>query len=246
MPKHVQISPSILSADFLNLEADVRLFEESLNPPEWLHIDVMDGHFVPNLTIGPAFVSALKKITSIPLDVHLMIDNPSEQIDWYLDAGADLLTVHIETVEPGAHAKEKGSSATLKTLLNEDAERLLNLLARIREGGAQAGLSLNPHTSVELLLPFYNSIDLVLLMSVHPGFGGQSFIPESLERLAAIRSQIDEREGEVLIEVDGGVDAEIAPLVAAAGADVLVAGNAIYGQDDPVLALQHIREALDQ
>lgn len=245
MAKHIQISPSILSSDFMNLEREVSLFSESLNPPEWLHIDVMDGHFVPNHTIGPPIVKALKKITDIPLDVHLMISNPAEQLDWYLDAGADLVTFHIEAVRPGARALEKGSSATIKELNDEEIATGLALIERIHAAGSMAGLSLNPATPVGLLLPFYRSVDLVLIMSVHPGFGGQSFIAESLVRITEARKTIDALGASTLIEVDGGIDADIATLVVPAGADVLVAGNAIYGQPDPVVALQKIRDAVE-
>lgn len=243
MPRQTQIAPSLLSADFLNLQAEVYLFDECNVPPEWLHIDVMDGHFVPNLTIGPPFVRALKKITSIPLDVHLMIDNPGEQLDWYLEAGADLLVFHLEAVRAGAHATEKGSSATINELSAAEVEFARSLLARIRAAGAKAGLSINPETPVSVLAPFYEHLDVVLLMSVHPGFGGQSFIPESLVRLAEIAESIKSLNAEVLIEIDGGIDADIAELVVEAGADILVAGNAIYGQADPVVALQKIRDA---
>ncbi len=243
MSNTAQIAPSILSADFLNLERDVRLLTESSEPPEWLHIDVMDGHFVPNLTIGPPFVRALKRITTVPLDVHLMIDNPAEQLDWYLDAGADLLTVYLEAAKPGARGERKGSSATIKELHEAEVEHVSTLLDRIRKAGALVGLSLNPETPTGLLLPFYQQLDLVLLMSVHPGFGGQSFIPESLVRLEAIRRDAEALRAKVLLEVDGGIDANTAKLAVAAGADVLVAGNAIYGQADPVEAMQLIRAA---
>ena len=243
MAHHIQIAPSILSADFLNLERDVRLLTECGEPPEWLHIDVMDGHFVPNLTIGPPFVRALKRITSVPLDVHLMIDNPGEQMDWYLDAGADTLVFHLEAVRPGARGAQKGSSATIDALSKEEAKYARDLLAHIKATGAKAGFSLNPHTPVDVVLPFIDELDLVLLMSVHPGFGGQSFIPQSLERLETIRDAAKERGKDILIEVDGGIDkATVGPAVQA-GANMLVAGNAIYGQADPVAALREIRHA---
>lgn len=245
MVKPVQIAPSILSANFLNLERDVRLLTECEEPPEWLHIDVMDGHFVPNLTIGPAFVRALKRITTVPLDVHLMIDNPAEQLDWYLDAGADLLVFHLEAARPGARGLSKGSSATIGELSEAEIEHVAATLERIRSAGALAGLSVNPQTPVSLLRPFYGQLDLVLLMSVHPGFGGQSFITESLARLDEIRRDASALgAGErLLIEVDGGIDATTAPLAAGAGANILVAGNAIYGKADPVAALQELRKA---
>lgn len=244
MPKHIQISPSLLSADFMNIEREVSLFSESINPPEWLHIDVMDGHFVPNHTIGPPIIKALKNITDIPLDVHLMISNPEVQLDWYLDAGADLVTFHLEAMRPGAAGLEKGSSATIKEVNEAEVELAHTLIDRIHTEGTMAGLSLNPETPVGVLLPFYRSIDLILIMSVHPGFGGQSFIPQSLARIAEVRETIDALGADTLIEVDGGIDADIATLVVPAGADVLVAGNAIYGQADPVVALQQIRDSV--
>ncbi len=244
MSRKIQIAPSILSADFLNLERDVRLLTESSEPPEWLHIDVMDGHFVPNLTIGPPFVKALKRITNVPLDVHLMIDNPEEQLDWYVNAGADLITLHLEAARPGARGAQRGSSATVKDLSQEEVEKIQTLLACIHTAGARAGLSINPETPVGLLLPFYGNIELVLLMSVHPGFGGQSFIPQSVLRLEEIRTTAHELNADLLIEVDGGIDADIARVVVEAGANMLVAGNAIYGQADPVAALQAIRTAV--
>ena len=244
MPQQIQIAPSILSADFLNLERDVALLSQSTLPPEWFHIDVMDGHFVPNLTIGPPFVRALKRITEVSLDVHLMIGNPKDQLDWYLDAGADLLVFHLEATRPGARGAQKGSSATIKELSEEEIEQTLEMLSRIRAAGALAGLSLNPNTPTGLLLPFYQHLDVVLLMSVHPGFGGQSFIPESLVRIKEIKGTAESLGVDVRIEVDGGIDANTAPLAVAEGASILVAGNAVYGQSDPVAALQAIRDSI--
>lgn len=246
MAQKVEMSPSILSADFLNLERDIQLLAQSNEPPEWFHIDVMDGHFVPNLTIGPPFVRALKKITDVPLDVHLMIDNPEDQLNWYLEAGADLLTVQLESMRPGARGMQKGSSATIKELSDAEVTHTLGILARIRAAGALAGISLNPETPVSLLLPFYKKLDVVMLMSVHPGFGGQSFIPQSVGRLEEIRRDIDALGVDVRLEVDGGIDAGTAKIAVAAGATMLVAGNAIYGQADPVAALQLIRTGLKE
>ena len=245
MAQRIQIAPSILSASCLNLEQAVRLLAESAEPPEWFHIDVMDGHFVPNLTIGPSFVRALKRITTVSLDVHLMIDNPDEQLDWYLDAGADLLVIHMEAARPGAHGAGVGSSASIKELQGSEAEFVSTMLSRIHSAGALAGLSLNPDTPAGLMLPFYKNIDVALLMSVHPGFGGQSFIPQSLSRLQEMKSDIQALGAKVLLEVDGGIDADTAVLAVEAGADVLVAGNAIYGQPDPVAAMQAIRNAVN-
>jgi len=219
----VKIAPSILSADFLNLERDVRIIEEGR--PEFLHVDVMDGHFVPNLTIGPVFVKSLKQITTIPLDVHLMISNPATQLDWYLDAGASLVTIHVET------------AAT-----NDIAA----LLHRIKQAGAQAGLSLNPETPAQAVFPYLEQASLILVMSVHPGFGGQSFIEGSVDKVAAIAARAQALGVNPLLEVDGGINATTAPLVTTQGADVLVAGNAIFAAPNPLAALQEIREAAAQ
>ncbi|MDR1083175.1 MAG: ribulose-phosphate 3-epimerase [Coriobacteriales bacterium] len=235
----IQIAPSLLAADFLNLERDVRLIERER--PEWLHVDVMDGHFVPNLTIGPRFVKSLKEITDIPLDVHLMISNPSEQLDWFLDAGADLVTVHVETGNgPIWGASIAGSSPSLERV--EDTAALTALIDRIHAAGAQAGISLNPQTPASAVEPFIALVDLILVMSVHPGFGGQSFIAASVDKIAALVVSAHAANAHPLLEVDGGINEQTAPLVAAQGADILVAGNAIFGASNPCAALRRIRE----
>jgi len=290
MPRTVQIAPSLLSADFLNLQRDVELMATASQQPEWLHIDVMDGHFVPNLTIGPVFVKSLKKITNIKLDVHLMIDNPVTQVDWYLEAGTDLLVVHVEsfgagaapaptplstsdpssdplsdplsvpgnngvTASDGAIAGSsspvlgKGTSFAISALAPSQVDELKALLECIRATGALAGVALNPNTPLEVLEPLYGCFDLVLIMSVHPGFAAQSFIPASLDRLESL---VEERlksikkygteKGNFLIEVDGGINLETAARAATAGADILVAGNAIFGADDPLQAFVQIRQ----
>lgn len=218
MGSHVQIAPSILSADFANLERDVTMVANA--GADWIHVDVMDGHFVPNLTIGPGHIKALKRITEVPLDVHLMIDNPETQLPWYVDAGADSITLHAEA-----------------------CERPRELLSDIRAAGIQAGISLNPETPLDAIASVLDIVDLVLVMSVHPGFGGQSFIPESIKRISAIAALADGLDNEPLIEVDGGINLRTAPLAVAAGADVLVAGNAIFGADDPVSQMGRMRDA---
>ncbi len=214
----IQIAPSILSADFANLERDVRMI--STAGADWIHVDVMDGHFVPNLTIGPAHVKMLKRVTDVPLDVHLMIDNPEVQVPWYIEAGADSVTVHVEVCDDAA-----------------------SMLRTIRDAGVKVGISLNPETDVSALEGLLGLVDLVLVMSVHPGFGGQSFIESSPAKIAAIVDMCKAEGTAPLIEVDGGIGVGTAPLVRAAGADVLVAGSAIFCADDPAAALRGIRDA---
>ena len=214
----IQIAPSILSADFANLERDVRMVSEA--GADWIHVDVMDGHFVPNLTIGPAHVKMLKRVTDVPLDVHLMIDNPEVQVPWYIEAGADSVTVHVET-----------------------CDNAVSMLRSIRDAGAKAGISLNPETDPTQLAGLLDLVDMVLVMSVHPGFGGQSFIESSPAKIAAIVEMCKAEGAAPLIEVDGGIGVGTAPLVSAVGADVLVAGSAIFCADDPAVALRGIRDA---
>lgn len=212
------IAPSILSADFMNLGADVRLVSEG--GADWIHVDVMDGHFVPNLTIGPAHVKALKKITDVPLDVHLMIDNPEVQVSWYLEAGADSVTIHCEATNDAAA-----------------------LIDAIHAAGAKAGVSINPETDASVLAGLVDKCDLVLMMSVHPGFGGQSFIESTPERITQVVELCKAADANPIIEVDGGINAKTAPLVVARGADLLVAGSAVFKAADPVEAMAQIRGA---
>ena len=214
----IQIAPSILSADFANLERDVRMVSEA--GADWIHVDVMDGHFVPNLTIGPAHVKMLKRVTDVPLDVHLMIDNPEVQVPWYIDAGADSVTVHVEACDDAA-----------------------TMLRMIGDAGVKVGISLNPETDASALEGLLGLVDMVLVMSVHPGFGGQSFIESSPAKIAAIVEMCKAEGAAPLIEVDGGIGVATAPLVSAVGADVLVAGSAIFCADDPAAALRSIRDA---
>ena len=214
----IQIAPSILSADFANLERDVRMVSEA--GADWIHVDVMDGHFVPNLTIGPAHVKMLKRVTDVPLDVHLMIDNPEVQVPWYIDAGADSVTVHVETCDDAA-----------------------TMLRMIGDAGVKVGISLNPETDASALEGLLGLVDMVLVMSVHPGFGGQSFIESSPAKIAAIVEMCKAEGAAPLIEVDGGIGVGTAPFVSAVGADVLVAGSAIFCADDPAVALRGIRDA---
>ena len=215
----VSVAPSILSADFTALGADVSLVADA--GADWIHVDVMDGHFVPNLTIGPAHVEALKRVTDVPLDVHLMVDNPAVQVPWYLDAGADCLTVHIEAA--GAQAAD--------------------ILASIRARGCLAGISLNPETPPEALADVLPCVDVVLVMSVHPGFGGQTFIEATLARLDRIVELCRSAGVCPILEVDGGINATTAAHVVEHGADMLVAGSSVFGACDPAAALRSIRHA---
>jgi ribulose-phosphate 3-epimerase len=234
----ILIAPSLLSADFMNLERDIRQIEDYA---DWLHVDVMDGHFVPNLTIGPPIVKALKRITAIPLDVHLMISNPADQLDWFIDAGADLITLHLESTSNIGNVARPGTSAAIDAVLQPDL--VAALIAHIKGAGRLAGLAINPDTPAELVLPFISQIDLVLLMSVHPGFGGQSFINQTLEKIRIVADAAKQSAPNLLIEVDGGINQQTASEATAAGANMLVAGQAVFGAADPVAALVSIRKA---
>jgi ribulose-phosphate 3-epimerase len=203
----IKIAPSILSADFARLGAEIQAIEAG--GADYVHIDVMDGHFVPNITIGPLVVEAARRVTNLPLDVHLMIENPDRFIPDFARAGADLITVHIETV-PHLH-------------------RTVQLIKSL---GKKAGVSLNPATPVSSLEVILDDLDLVLIMSVNPGFGGQSFISSSLAKIETLRAEIDRRGLQVEIEVDGGVKTDNIAAIAAAGASVFVAGSAVFGTAD--------------
>jgi ribulose-phosphate 3-epimerase len=211
-----QLCPSLLSANFARLEGEVQAVE--LGGAGAIHLDVMDGHFVPNLTIGPAIVKAVDRITSLPLDVHLMIEQPDRFLQAFRDAGADWISVHLEAV-PHLH----------------------RTVTRIRELGASPGVVLNPATPLSFLRDILEYVDFVLLMSVNPGFGGQVFIPAILSKVAELKEILSQRGLGVRIEVDGGVDAGNAATLVRAGADVLVAGNAVFGQGDPT---QNARDIL--
>jgi ribulose-phosphate 3-epimerase len=203
MPKPPRVAPSILAADFARLGDEVRAISEA--GADYLHVDVMDGHFVPNITIGPAVVKALRPFSDKPFDVHLMISPADPFIADFAEAGADILTVHPEA---GPH--------------------LHRTLQLIKSKGLRAGVSLNPGTPAEAVDYVLDAVDLVLVMCVNPGYGGQSFIPAALDKIKALRRKIDAAGRPIEIEVDGGINAETAPLVVAAGADVLVAGTAVF------------------
>ena len=214
--KQVLIAPSILSADFTRLAEAVAIIEAG--GADFVHVDVMDGHFVPNLTIGPPVIKALKGVTELPLDVHLMIDNADQVIDWYLDAGADSISVHVEA-SPHIH----------------------RTLGRIRERGCSPAVALNPGTPTWALRDILGDVDMILLMSVNPGFGGQSFIERSVDRIADL-VELCEAEGvSPVIQVDGGINPRTAALVCEAGASCLVAGNAVFCDPDPIGAIAAIR-----
>ncbi len=202
------IAPSLLAADFLKLESECKMLNESV--ADWYHLDVMDGHFVPNISFGPMLIEFFRKATTKVCDVHLMIENPANYAEMFKKAGADILSVHIEAC-PHLHRN----------------------IQQIKSLGMQAGVALNPHTPVESLKDVLADIDLVCMMSVNPGFGGQSFIPHTLHKIKQLREMIDERALNVKIEIDGGVTVENAKSIIDAGADVLVAGNTVFKSKDP-------------
>jgi ribulose-phosphate 3-epimerase len=212
----VKIAPSILSADFGKLAQEVAAVERG--GADWIHVDVMDGRFVPNITIGPVVVRAVRKATRLPVDVHLMIVEPERYVEDFAEAGADVISVHVE---PSYH--------------------LSRTLQQIRKLGKKAGVVLNPHTPPEAVTYVLDLCDLVLVMSVNPGFGGQAFMPEVLPKLRAIRKMVDARGLDVSLEVDGGIAPGTARSVVEAGARVLVAGSAVYGQSDYAAAIAAIR-----
>jgi ribulose-phosphate 3-epimerase len=216
----VKLAPSILNADFARLGEAVKAVERA--GADWLHVDVMDGHFVPNLTFGPKMVADLHRATGLPLDVHLMIERPDEWVDRYIEAGAAYVVVHVEA-----------------------AKDVHGTLARIRQRGAKAGLTLNPETPVEKVLPFLGELDLLLVMSVRPGFGGQKFIESALDKLHVVRKALDERKLTAELEIDGGVKLENARRVVDAGATVVVAGSAIFEAPEGVdAAVARFRDVL--
>lgn len=203
------IAPSLLSANFANLTADINMINNSR--AEWIHIDVMDGVFVPNITIGPVVVKSIRKLTSKILDVHLMIIEPDRYIEDFKNAGADIISVHYEA-----------------------CKHLHRTIDSIKNKGLKAGVVLNPHTNVGLLEDIINEVDMVLLMSVNPGFGGQKFISNTFKKILDLRDLITKTNSKALIEVDGGVDTNNAPELFNSGANILVAGNSVFSSDNPI------------
>ncbi len=214
----VKVAPSILAADFANLERDI----QKISSADYVHVDVMDGLFVPNITIGIPVVAALRPVTSLPLDVHLMIDRPVRYVEAFCKAGADIVTVHVEAG-------------------TQEDTRLA--LERIHALGKRAGVVLKPTTPAGAVLPFLEMCDMVLVMTVEPGFGGQSFMEDMMPKVAAIRQYIQERAPGCELEVDGGISPATAPIAVAAGANVLVAGSAVYRAEDIPGRIQALRQA---
>ncbi|KAA1191195.1 ribulose-phosphate 3-epimerase [Paenibacillus sp. FSL E2-8871] len=216
----IRIAPSILSADFASLGSEVA--EAEVSGGDWIHVDVMDGHFVPNITLGPPIVKAVSLHTKLPLDVHLMIESPERYISDFAAAGASVITVHAEA-----------------------CVHLHRVVHQIKELGLKAGVAINPGTPASAVREVLEDVDMILVMTVNPGFGGQAFIPNTLRKITQIREWANEVNPDLLIEVDGGVSEATAPLVVSAGADVLVAGNAVFGRSDRAAAILEIREAAE-
>lgn len=216
MKKHL-VAPSLLAADFLQLGQEILMVNESL--ADWFHLDVMDGQFVPNISYGMPIIKHIKQLAQKPLDVHLMIERPEQYLSTFRECGADVITVHYEAC-PHLH----------------------RTIQQIQETGAKAGVALNPHTPVSVLENVIEDLDLVLIMSVNPGFGGQKFIYQTLNKIKAVKDMITVRNAKAVIEVDGGIGLQNAEKVLQAGADVLVAGSSVFKAENPTLAIQQLKE----
>jgi len=210
------IAPSLLSSDFANLEKEIKMLNRS--QADWIHLDIMDGHFVPNLTFGMPVIRAIKRVAQKPLDVHLMIEKPERYLSDFKNAGADCLSVHWEA-----------------------CTHLHRTIHQIKELDMLAGVAINPHTPVVFLEDIIRDVDFVVVMSVNPGFGGQYFIPNSLKRVKELRKLIDKQKSEAMIEIDGGVDLENAPLLVKAGVDILVAGNTVFKAEKPIEMIKSLK-----
>ena len=213
---NIKIAPSILSADFANLERDIR----KIDTADYVHVDIMDGEFVPNISIGIPVVKAIRPVTGLPLDVHLMITKPVRYVEQFCDAGADLVTVHVESDFP---------------------ENIHAALEKIHAKGKRAGIVLKPNTRAEAALPYLKACDIVLVMTVEPGFGGQSFMADMMPKVQAIRAYIDEQNPDCELEVDGGVNEQTAKICTAAGANVLVAGSAFFKAEDKAAFVRAVK-----
>lgn len=211
------VAPSLLAADFANLASEVEMINDS--EADWLHLDIMDGIFVPNISFGFPVIEAVRDLSAKPLDIHLMITDPDRYLERFRDSGASTLTVHYET-----------------------CNHLHRTVTEIRRLGMKAGVTLNPHSPVMLLKDILPYVDMVLLMTVNPGYGGQTFIPGSINKIGELRSMIDEGGYDVLIEVDGGVDLQNAPVLVHAGVDVLVAGSTVFSSSDPAEVIRRLKQ----
>lgn len=230
MPKII-VSPSILSADFANLERDIKLVEN--NGADWIHVDVMDGHFVPNITIGVPVVKSLRAITDLTLDVHLMIENPEKYVEAFAKAGADILTFHYEAVEKSVNTPHPNPPQPGRE------NKLSAIIQQIKSFGVKAGLSIKPKTSPDEVLPYLKDVDLILVMTVEPGFGGQKFMEDCAEKIKVIKAHAPEN---LIIQVDGGINDKTSKICTSYGANSLVAGNYIYKSDNIKAAIDSLKQ----